>query len=114
MTKTKLIKELVDTARELRALMNEINESLDINDVLDLDEEEFNFLRDFFKDYKSSYSLSLAYPESLWKVTAENIGLATAGKSRLDLAKEIFTISDEMETRQKEKPEEESGEIKSE
>ncbi len=91
MTKKTLVRELLETAKELNTIIAEIKESFDFSDVMDLDEEEFNFLRDFFKDYNSSYSLSLAYPESLWKITAESIGLETEGKDRLQLAKEIFT-----------------------
>ena len=96
MTEHKLLSELVETARELRAIINEINESLD------LDDEDLNFLRDFFKDYRSSYSLSLAYPEELWVATAKSIGIDVEGKDRLQLAKEVFTKSYEIETQQKE------------
>ena len=74
-----------------------------------MEEEDLNFLKDFFKDYNSSYSLSLAYPEELWVATAKSIGIDVEGKDRLQLAKEVFTKSDEIETRQKkaiaEKPE---------
>ena len=96
MTEHKLLSELVETARELRAIINEINESLD------LDDEDLNFLRNFFKDYRSSYSLSLAYPEELWVATAKSIGIDVEGKDRLQLAKEVFTKSYEIETQQKE------------
>lgn len=96
MTQHKLLRELVETARELREIIDEINESLDLND------EDLNFLRDFFKDYKSSYSLSLAYPEELWVATAKSIGIDVEGKDRLQLAKEVFTKSDQIETQQKE------------
>lgn len=80
--------ELFQAAVEVRELVKEIKRSLDIN----IEEEQlFDFLRDFFNDYNSSYSLSLAYPESLWKITAENMGLAVEGKDRLQLAKEVFS-----------------------
>lgn len=95
MTKHSLLKELVETARELREIIDEINESLD------LDNPDFDFLRDFFKDYNSSYSLSLAYPEELWVATAKSIGIDVEGKDRLQLAKEVFSRSNEIETRQK-------------
>jgi len=104
MTEHKLLSELVETARELRAIINEINESLD------LDDEDLNFLRDFFKDYRSSYSLSLAYPEELWVATAKSIGIDVEGKDRLQLAKEVFTKSYEIETQQKETTKEKTEE----
>jgi hypothetical protein len=93
MTEHKLLKELIDTARELREVIDDIKESLE------MDDEELDFLRDFFKDYNSSYSLSLAYPEELWVATAKSIGIDVEGKDRLQLAKEVFTRSSEMETR---------------
>jgi len=78
-------KELIGVIQEFRDLFHEINESLEIDDV------GLDFFKDFFKDYNSSYSLSLAYPESMWKLTAEHMGIDTEGKDRLQLAKELFS-----------------------
>lgn len=87
--KKNLQEELIGVIKEFRDLFHEINESLEIDEV------GLDFFKDFFKDYNSSYSLSLAYPESLWKLTAENAGIDTEGKDRLQLAKELFsTIPD--------------------
>lgn len=83
--KKNLEKELTEIAKEFRDLFHEINESIGIDEV------GLDFIRDFFKDYNSSYSLSLAYPESLWKLSAENMGIDTEGKDRLQLAKELFS-----------------------
>lgn len=76
--------ELVDLARELYQTYREVK------DTFASIEEELNFLDKFFNDYKSSYSLSLAYPESLWIATAEKLGITTEGKDRLQLAKEVY------------------------
>jgi hypothetical protein len=78
-------KELIGVIQEFRDLFHEINENLEIDDI------GLDFFKDFFKDYNSSYSLSLAYPESMWKLTAEKMGIDTEGKDRLQLAKELFT-----------------------
>ncbi|MDO9084877.1 MAG: hypothetical protein Q7U53_01615 [Anaerolineaceae bacterium] len=83
--KKNLEKELTEIAKEFRDLFHEINESIGIDEV------GLDFIRDFFKDYNSSYSLSLAYPESLWKLTAENMGIDSEGKDRLQLVKELFS-----------------------
>jgi hypothetical protein len=45
---------------------------------------------DFFSSYNSSYSISLAYPKKMLIDTAKRLGITTKGKSRLQLAKEIF------------------------
>lgn len=76
---------IIEVAKEFVELMHEMQTTMD--DV----NGEFEFLRDFFADYKTSYSLSLAYPEELWKVTADNLNIKTEGKSRLQLSKEVFT-----------------------
>ncbi len=83
--KKNLQQELIGVVQEFRDLFHEINESLEIDDV------GLDFFKDFFKDYNSSYSLSLAYPESMWKLTAEHMGIDTEGKDRLQLAKELFS-----------------------
>ncbi len=83
--KKSLENELAELAKEFRDLFHEINESLEIDDI------GLDFFKDFFKDYNSSYSLSLAYPESMWKLTAEKMGIDTEGKDRLQLARELFT-----------------------
>ncbi len=87
MTEKSIKEELLQAADEFRAFINEMKETLQMDD----EEQIFDFLRDFFKDYNSSYSLSLAYPESLWKITAANMGLDVEGKDRLQLAKEVFS-----------------------
>ena len=87
MTEKSLKQELLESADEFRAFIVEMKETLHMDD----EEQIFDFLRDFFKDYNSSYSLSLAYPESLWKITAANMGLNIVGKDRLQLAKEVFS-----------------------
>ena len=83
--KKNLQEELIGVIKEFRDLFREINENLEIDDV------GLDFFKDFFKDYNSSYSLSLAYPESMWKLTAENAGIDTEGKDRLQLAQELFS-----------------------
>ena len=87
MTEKSIKQELLEAAQEFRAFIDEMKETLQMDD----EEQIFDFLRDFFKDYNSSYSLSLAYPESLWKITAANMGLDIEGKDRLQLAKEVFS-----------------------
>lgn len=81
-------KELLEIAKELYQTYHEVKETFDSI------EEEINFLDDFFADYRSSYSLSLAYPESLWKATAEKMGIDTNGKDRLELVKEVYSKSE--------------------
>lgn len=81
-------KELLEIAKELYQTYYEVKETFDSI------EEEINFLDEFFVDYRSSYSLSLAYPESLWKATAEKMGIDIKGKDRLELVKEVYSKSD--------------------
>lgn len=80
--------ELVEIAKELYQTYREAKESFETI------EEELNFLDKFFVDYRSSYSLSLAYPESLWKATAEKMGIDPKGKDRLELVKEVYSKSE--------------------
>jgi hypothetical protein len=87
MTEKSIKQELLEAAEEFRAFIDEMKETLQMDD----EEQIIDFLHDFFKDYNSSYSLSLAYPESLWKITAANMGLDVEGKDRLQLAKEVFS-----------------------
>jgi len=87
-------RELIETARELVQLYREVKDN--VTEI----EHEFDFLQDFFVDYETSYSLSLAYPESLWKATAEQLGIDTEGKDRLQLAKEVMAKSAEMKLKE--------------
>ncbi len=81
--KRSIKRELIQVANEIHDLVVEMKKEI-------ISDEDFNFLRDFFENYERSYSLSLAYPEELWRVTAENAGINTEGKERLQLAKEVF------------------------
>ncbi len=91
MTKKITDDDLKEVAKELYQTYRELKESIDST------KKELDFLNDFFIDYKTSYSLSLAYPVSMWQATAEKMGIDTTGKSRLELAKEIFTKAAEEE-----------------
>jgi len=82
--------EFVAIAREFYQVYRQLKDSVD--EIM----EETDFLEAFFASYASSYSLSLAYPESLWKATAENLGIDTEGKDRLQLAKEVFIKSNSL------------------
>jgi hypothetical protein len=102
--KKDIMTELIELAKETRSLVDEIKDSMGIED-----QEEFNFLRDFFKDYNTSCSLSLAYPEELWIATAKSMGIDTEGKDRLQLAKELFSSAppDNMEAAESTTPQKE-------
>lgn len=45
----------------------------------------------FFDSVTNSYSITLAYPWELLAETARRMGLPTDGKTRLELAREIFS-----------------------
>jgi hypothetical protein len=52
-------------------------------------EEEENFER-FFDSYESSYALTLAYPDDILIETARREGIATDGREKIDIVKELF------------------------
>ncbi|MEN8781583.1 MAG: hypothetical protein ABF292_10755 [Desulfobacterales bacterium] len=49
--------------------------------------EEFD---KFFSSYESSYALTLAYPDDILIETAQRNGIATEGRDKNDIVKELF------------------------
>jgi hypothetical protein len=49
--------------------------------------EEFD---NFFSSYESSYALTLAYPDDILIETAHKNGIATEGRDKIDIVKELF------------------------
>jgi hypothetical protein len=47
-------------------------------------------LDQFFESYESSYALTLAYPDDILLGTARQNGIETEGRSKIDIAKELF------------------------
>lgn len=45
---------------------------------------------DFFKSYDSSYALTLAYPDDILIETAHQYGIATEGREKNEIVKELF------------------------
>ena len=52
--------------------------------------EEDQALEDFFDSYESSYSLTLAYPDDLLMDTARQHGIATEGREKNAIVKELI------------------------
>jgi hypothetical protein len=44
----------------------------------------------FFESYESSYALTLAYPDDILIETARMHDIATEGRSKIEIAKELF------------------------
>jgi hypothetical protein len=52
-------------------------------------EEQENFEK-FFDSYESSHALTLAYPDDILIETARREGIATDGREKIDIVKELF------------------------
>jgi hypothetical protein len=52
-------------------------------------EEKADFDK-FFDSYESSYALTLAYPDDILLETARREGIATDGREKIDIVKELF------------------------
>ena len=45
---------------------------------------------EFFDSYDSSYALTLAYPDDILMATAQQHGIATEGREKNEIVKELF------------------------
>jgi hypothetical protein len=85
MKKKSLFSEI---GKEIGAVVRSVNEGLR--------ENETAYERcDFFSSYETSYSVTLAYPDDILLESARRMGIATEGREKLDIVKEMFEKSNQ-------------------